>query len=454
MRNNYYIELIKHIENEISDWKYYKIVKNKSSIITTYLIYLKFLSDKLNENLFGNLIEQYDNSDEFNNEIIARLLHTKKEHNSGLNNTVYEYLKGIQLHLMPRDFIQIINEIQYIDFTNDAIVEDVADALIHCFGNLFSDSVREAMSQDDMQLVTCATELLNVETNMSIYDCSCGVGVFLAIATNTESVLYGQEIDIDKAVVAYMICEMKGAKNVNIEVGDVLQNPMTEKFGIIKVDRAICFPVSSDRLANSQKIHQSNNSGELLFGDSNLDSGSWIYARHIIQKLDENGIGVLIAPCSALSREGNTKDDRCRLICRNSINTVIQLPAGMFNTVANLCIIILEKGAENQKQKEIQMIDLSSKEGERYFYDSKCLNQIVISNQEIDGVSRMVGAAEIDKHDFNLTPSLYLRDMGELIMIRERTENMFTQCEELLKQYHESEEKLYNVIQRYYCTYE
>lgn len=100
------------------------------------------------------------------------------------------------------------------------------------------------------------------------------------------------------------------------------------------------------------------------------------------------------------------------------------------------------------------MIDLTTKEGERYFEDSKMLNQAVIKKQEIDKVSKIVRYSEIVKHDYNLTPSIYLRDISRLILeTTATTESMISQCEALVRQNRESEIEFYDKIQRYYDTY-
>ena len=82
------------------------------------------------------------------------------------------------------------------------------------------------------------------------------------------------------------------------------------------------------------------------------------------------------------------------------------------------------------------------------------LNQAVIKKQEIDKVSKIVRYSEIVKHDYNLTPSIYLRDISRLILeTTATTESMISQCEALVRQNRESEIEFYDKIQRYYDTY-
>lgn len=144
---------------------------------------------------------------------------------------------------------------------------------------------------------------------------------------------YGQEEDVEKAVIAYALTRMAGAERSTIEVGDVLQNPMTVHYPLKKFDRIISAPQQGNKNINAQKLFGSDYRSEFLYSDSLSDSGAWIYTRHIIEKLTNDGKGVLVAPCSLLSREGNTRDDRIRITKRGSVEAVIQLPT--WTTTAN-----------------------------------------------------------------------------------------------------------------------
>ena len=454
MKNNFFIDLIEDIEKQLSDWKFYEVVKGRGVVYTVYLIYLKYLSDISGKCLFEDLINEYRRTGKFYDALIESIIIKRMEERNNLDSKIFKHLGTLQLKSMPKDFEKIILEISNIDFTKERTVEAVVDALIYSCRIMYTNSEKEYMTQDDMQLVNCVTELLNVEDDISIYDCTCGVGTFIAAMASPKVIIYGQERDADRAVIAYMICDMLEAGEINIEIGDVLQEPMTKNFKIDKVDRTICCLAEANRLIDSQKMQNFNNGEELLFGNSNINSGSWIYARHMLQKLDEKGIGILIAPCSALSREGSTREDRERIMARNSIKAVIQLPANVSRRLVNFCIVILEKGGDNQRPREIQMIDLTTEEGERYFEDSRMLNQAVIKKQEIDKVSKIVRYSEIVKHDYNLTPSIYLRDISRLILeTTATTESMISQCEALARQNRESEIEFYDKIQRYYDTY-
>lgn len=460
-----YVSLLLKIEHDLAGWKYYDSIRSKSIVSTVYLVYLKYLSDLSNEDTFGQLISNYENTEVFEKDIISKLWQKQLTENDCSDNVAYKYSQDINFEMMPREFIGVLNEINQIDFKDDNVAGEVVIALVSRFSSLYgSHTFKDDISQNDMSLVICAADLLNADDNMSIYDCACGTGTLLAMAGTTGSILYGQEEDIEKAIVAYILCKMAGAREVHIDVGDALQKPMTVKYDIKKVDRIISAPPLTDRYVNQQKLYSSDIRSEFLYSDSIPDSGSWIYARHMIQKLDEKGIGVMIAPCSSLSREGNTKEDRYRIINRNSIKAVIQLPTWTSTSAVRLCIIILKKGEETQACKMIQMIDLSSNKGEQYFLDkdkgknakyldSKKLSKFVNDVIEVDGISRLVGADEIEKQDFNLTPSIYLREITNMIKQKERTIDMLKLQNELINQYHQSEKDFNDAVLNYYSLW-
>ncbi|MDD3183775.1 MAG: N-6 DNA methylase [Anaerostipes sp.] len=462
MKNTDYLSTITKIEKELADWKYFDAIRDRSIVTTIYLIYLKYLSDIHHEIVFERLIKTYKNEGIFDVGVINKLLEIRLTEIDCSDDIAVKYLKDIDFTKMPYEFVKVLEDINNLDFIDETVVSKLVCALILRFSSLYGlHTFREDVSQNDMNLVLCATDLLNVDNNMCIYDCACGTGTLLAMAGATGSVLYGQEEDVERAVVAYILCKMAGAREVHIDVGDVLQKTMSVKYAIDKVDRIISAPPLTDKYVNQQKLHSSDIQSEFLYGDSIPDSGLWIYARHMIQKLKESGTGVMIAPCSLLSREGNTKDDRYRIVRRNSIKAVIQLPTWSSTRAVRLCIIILEKGEESKLFTKIQMIDLSSNKGEKYFLDksrsngvkildSKKLTHFINENIELDGISGLVEIEEIEKHDYNLTPGIYLREITDMIKQRERTVDMLEQQKELLNQYHQSEKELNDAVLNYY----
>lgn len=196
-----------------------------------------------------------------------------------------------------------------------------------------------------------------------------------------------------------------------------------------------------------------------------LESGAWIYARHIIEKLKADGKGILIAPISILSREGITRDDRTRLAERGSIEVIIQLPFGITASSIRLCIIILRKGQDAYRNDlNILLVDLSSSKEKDYFELDNCnsnfkginykeLAIFISRKKEMDGISRIVSLKEMNSTEMNFTPAIYLRTISEMIQQRERITDMIEIQKELMEQYHKTENELNIALWNYYEGY-
>jgi type I restriction-modification system DNA methylase subunit len=270
--------------------------------------------------------------------------------------------------------------------------------------------------------------------------------------------IYGEEEDIEKAVICSILLRMAGVENPIIEVGDVLQKPMTVRYKEKLFDRIISAPPIKDKNISAQKLIKMDYMDVFLFRDSFSESGAWIYARHIIQKLNTNGKGILIAPISILSREGVTKDDRTRLAKRESIEAIIQLPAGITSSAIRLCIIILRKGHDDYKEDtKIFLVDLSNRKGNDCFkgsnnqsIDYEKLTYMVSRKEEIDGISKMVTLHEMYNTEMNFTPAIYMRTITEMVSQGENTEHLREIHKQLLNQYYQSEMELNIAISNYY----
>ncbi|RDY30128.1 N-6 DNA methylase [Lachnotalea glycerini] len=455
--------IIKFLEKELSGWIYYNAIRGRSLVATVYLIFLKYLSDNEiypQDKIFPKMEDVLENNGKIDGIFVNGYLREKLAKNSANEDIIVKYAEEIHFENMPREFINILNLLSKFDLSNEAEMREVVMSLVMVLSTAdvmrpFKDEVEPI----DISLILSAAELLETEDNMDVYDCSCGVGTLLAMSSNTGCNIYGQEENIDKAVIASILLRLAGAIDPIIEVGDVLQNPITAQYKDILFDRIISSPPINDKNINAQKLFRMDYINEFLFRDSLSESGAWIYARHIIKKLKIDGKGILIAPISILSREGVTQEDRIRLAERESIEVIIQLPVGIASTSARQCIIVLRKGHDEYTENtNIFMIDLSSKKGSDYIkasnsiIDYKKLAELVFIKEEIEGISRLVTLSEVNDSDMNFTPAIYFRSFVELLPKNEgidETQEVLEIHRELLKQYEQTEKELNFAIDKY-----
>lgn len=464
------IKVVRQIEKELSLWKYYDAFKGKSIVNAIYIIYLKYLIDNDNteteNNLFSYIHETLRDNKEIDNSVLTNYIQKRVIVESENMNIFWQYTQRIDFSKLPRDFEEVLYLIDMLDFSISENRKNLTYALLMIASSLYGmHTFKGGVYENDINLITGAVEMLEPDDNLEYYDFSCGAGALLAISATTGSKIYAEEPDFEKAVVAYVILKITGVNDLDIVVGDVLQTPMTLRFPEKLFDRIISAPQLVDKEVSSQKINSSDCAQEFLYGDSLADSGMWIYARHIIKKLKQDGKGILIAPISILSREGATKEDRVRIAERGSIEAIIQLPSGITTVAVRLCIIVLRKGTDisNVNQK-IQIVDLSGQKGSSYircedkntltgYIDYKKLTSIVLNKQEIDGISKIISLSDVDDENMNLTPAVYLRDINELMMQRENTVDILEKQKEFINMYHSSEKELDNAILNYYTLW-
>lgn len=465
-----FISAIKDMENKLSNWTYYNAIRGRSQVVIVYLLFLKYLSDVQSviqeDNIITLLIKSFKQNKEFSNDLAYTFILEKLSNENEEENVVLKFAQEIKFEEMPMEFLDILNEILKFDFKNECDKKEIVYSLIMIFSSLYAGhTFKDEINHNSMSLILSAAELLSVESDMEIYDFSCGVGTLLAMSAQNGCKIYGQEKDMDKAIIAFVLLSMAGVKNPTIEVGDVLQNPMTSHLSGKLFDRIISAPPINDKNIIAQKLIKMEYRDEFLFGNSFSESGAWIYARHVIEKLKADGKGILIAPISILSREGITRDDRTRLAERGSIEAIIQLPSGITTSAIRQCIIILRKGQEDYRNDwNILLVDLSSSKGKCYFELDNCnpnfkginykkLAAFISRKEEMDGISRIVSLKEMNSTEMNFTPAIYLRTISEMIQQRERITDMIEIQKELMEQYHKTENELNIALWNYYEGY-
>lgn len=454
--------VIKRIEHELSGWKYYESINGKSPVAAMFFVFLKYIDDKcplqcddLSEaTIFKEMKRILSHQERISNSLIYRYIKMQLETWNDDGSILMQYVQRIDFEKLPEEFLNIINILDEYTFKTNDTKENLIYAILTLYSSLYGNQfLKNSLNNSDLDIIISAAELLQCNDGMEIYDFSCGTGSLLAISSTTDCTIYGQERDFEKAVIAYMLLRITGVDTIHIEVGDVLQNPMTSNYPGKLYDRIISAPPCEYKEISSEKLNSSKFGEEFLYGDSLSESGFWIYARHIVRKLKDDGKGVLIAPVSLLSREGVTKEDRVRLAKDGSIEAIIQLPSGITSTAVKLCMIILRKGPGHE-DAEIQLIDLKESHIERgnsnRTLDHKKVAEIVNNKECIEGICTFVSLYDMEERGMNFTPALYLRTINEYMAQKENTIDILEKQKELLGQYRISEEELEKAILNYY----
>ncbi len=258
----------------------------------------------------------------------------------------------------------------------------------------------------------------------TVYDPTCGSGSLLLKISDqakTDVTLYGQEKDAATSGLARMNMILHDNPTAEIKRENTLSTPLfLNKQGSLKTfDFVVANPPFSDKRWGTG-VDTENDPHQRFdgYGVPPNKNGDYAYLLHIIRSLKSGtpgkGKGACILPHGVLFRGNVEADIRENIIRKGLIKGIIGLPANLFyGTGIPACIIVLDK--ENaQNRKGIFMIDAGKgfiKDGPKNRLREMDIHKIVdVFNKqiEIDGYSKIVSFAEIEKNEFNLNIPRYI----------------------------------------------
>ncbi|MDD5731504.1 MAG: class I SAM-dependent DNA methyltransferase [Patescibacteria group bacterium] len=274
--------------------------------------------------------------------------------------------------------------------------------------------------------------IMNAEPGMEVYDPTCGSAGLLI---KNELVLkekmgnkvfaplrlYGQESMTPSWAMAKMnmiIHDMEG----DIELGDTFNNPKFKDasgHGIKKFDRIVANPMWNQPGFN-EEIYNNDTYNRFPAGNPG-GKADWGWAQHIFSSLKDNGRAAIVLDTGAASRgSGNAntnkeKDVRKWFIEHDYIEGVLYLPENLFyNTTAPGIIIFLNKNKPKELKERIFLINASHEfikgDPKNYINDEQVKKIVDTYNnkKEIENFSIFIGKKDVEKDDYNISPSRYI----------------------------------------------
>lgn len=265
-----------------------------------------------------------------------------------------------------------------------------------------------------------------------ISDPACGSGGLLLLAGeevekqgSKNYALYGQESTGSTYQLSRMNMFLHGKDSARIEWGDTLNNPLlVENDRLMHFDVVVANPPFSLKKwgaehAESDKYHR------FWRGVPPKDKGDFAFITHMIETAKpKTGRVAVIVPHGVLFRGGAEGKIREQLLKENMIDTVIGLPAGLFQTTGiPVAVLVIdrsrEKGGANENKKDVLFIEASKE-----FKQGKAQNTLTEENigkifdtykkrEDIEKFSRKVGIGEIEENEFNLNITRYVDTFEE-----------------------------------------
>lgn len=342
---------------------------------------------------YGRMVNAYD---------IAKYL-AEVEKEFGLEgNVIADEFKRLLEKVDSESVKMIFDEIEEIKF-NDT--EQLYNVTLLLLNKLICSSGRNGEYFTNSSLCRLETALLDCREGMNVYDGFCGSGVSINEVAGNKGTVYLQDINVSTLAIASVITILKGNKIGAIGCGDSQLNPLLDE----KYDRIVSEPPFS--MKYSKEYFASIPQGNYIYQE-NTDSES-LALRHSLAHLKEDGVAVILMPMGFLFKSGKGSEVR-ELLCRDYIDAVIELPAGVFYPYSRVltALLVLKK-----RKSDNSIFLINAKD----FFEKELKNQAIISEENVskivelyhnretvEGVSRNTPVEDIAENGFNLCTAQYV----------------------------------------------
>ena len=275
-------------------------------------------------------------------------------------------------------------------------------------------------------------KLAKPQPGWRICDPACGAGGLLLLAGaeiekqgSKDYALYGQESNMGTYNLARMNMFLHGKDSATIKQGDTLNNPLLkEDDALMKFDLVVANPPFSLKKWMGENI-ENDPYNRFWRGLPPKTKGDYAFVTHMVEtaKAKEGKVAVIV-PHGVLFRGAAEGKIRKSLLEENIVDTVIGLPAGLFQTTGiPVAILILdrsrERGGKNEKRKDVFFVEASKefKKGKaQNFLEPEHIQKIldaVEKRKEIEKFCRPVLPKEIAENDYNLNITRYVDTFEE-----------------------------------------
>lgn len=261
-----------------------------------------------------------------------------------------------------------------------------------------------------------AALLSDVEAK-EIYDGVVGSGSLLTeVAKNRKEInVFGQDINSDSLKICKMnlILNGKFESVKNIKQGNTITDPafVDENNKVCTYDIVVSDIPMSVRDYGFMVI-QDDKYNRFRRGVPSKLNADYAFITHMVESIDENGIGILVVPSGTLFRAGMEGKIRKAFIQENIIDCVISLPSNMlYRTRVSVNLLIFKK---NRKADDILFIDASNKGKVKQRITQlddksiKSIKSVYDTREDIDGFSKNIALDKIKDNDVNLAVSKYV----------------------------------------------
>jgi type I restriction enzyme M protein len=341
--------------------------------------------------------------------------------------------------------IQLLEIVAAIDAgTNEVPATEWIGALAEFLISRFAeDAARRRLAYyTPHEIAELITRLVIPKSHERIYDPACGSGGLLIHTAraipNGDFALYGHEPHHATWALCRTNLMFQNMDSARIADGDAISSPFRthdnalQTFNIIISDP----PFSLDWNAESARHDPLN---RFKRGIPAKSSGDYALISHVVEALcPTTGRACLVVPLGTLFRGGSEKLIRGRLIEEGLLEGVVRLPSNLFFGTAIPAALLMFR--THRSEKSVFFIDASWEFGSdrnRNMLRDKDIEKIASTwnnRTERLGYSRLVSPGDIERNDFNLKVSLYIKTLDKETVDPEETASNIERLEHLLTQ--------------------
>ena len=334
------------------------------------------------------------------------------------------------------DVVLMVNEFTFKDDSGHDILGDVYEYLIGQFAANAGKKGGEFYTPHEVSRVLAkivTADAHKTSNQFRVYDPAMGSGSLLLTVekelpygNEAGSVeFYGQEINTTTYNIARMNLMMHNVKysNMDLRRADTLDAdwPFAEKNGTqipLKFDAVVANPPYSQNW-NIKDVDREKDTRFKGYGVAPASKADYAFVLHGLYHLDKAGTMAIVLPHGVLFRGASEGKIRKNIIDNNLLDAVIGLPANLFyGTSIPTCVLVF-KGREARKNKDVLFVDASND-----FEKGKNQNKLSLENiskivetyhnrAEVAKYAHVASLEEIKENDYNLNIPRYVDTFEE-----------------------------------------
>lgn len=334
------------------------------------------------------------------------------------------------------DIVLMINEFTFKDDSGHDILGDVYEYLIGQFAANAGKKGGEFYTPHEVSQVLAKIVTIDAAgtgDQFRVYDPTMGSGSLLLTVQNElpngaeegSVEFYGQELNTTTYNLARMNLMMHGVnyRNMELKRADTLDAdwPFAEKDGTqipLKFDAVVSNPPYSQNW-DTKDVDREKDTRFKGYGVAPASKADYAFVLHGLYHLDRAGTMAIVLPHGVLFRGASEGKIRKNIIDNNLLDAVIGLPANLFyGTSIPTCVLVF-KGREARKSKDILFIDASN-EFEKGKNQNKLspenINKIIETyrnREDVEKYAHVASLDEIKENDYNLNIPRYVDTFEE-----------------------------------------